>query len=78
MIEKDGLTKNREKDLPKSTIKMLLFTSAMDNETVAPYGSYVRGSPPPWGPKQQAKKISLLLYHQATLSPLPRRGREGL
>jgi hypothetical protein len=34
MIEKDGLTKNRVKNLHKSTMKMLLFASAMDNETV--------------------------------------------
>jgi hypothetical protein len=29
MIEKDGSTKNRVKNLHKSTIKMLLFASAM-------------------------------------------------
>jgi hypothetical protein len=34
MIEKDGLTKNRIKNLHESTIKMLLFASEMDNETV--------------------------------------------
>jgi hypothetical protein len=35
MIEKDCLIKSRVKNLHKSTIKMLLFASAMDNETVA-------------------------------------------
>jgi hypothetical protein len=33
-IEKDGLSKNRFKNLHKSTIKMHLFASGMDNETV--------------------------------------------
>jgi hypothetical protein len=34
MVKKDRSTKNRVKNLHKSTIKMLLFASAMDNETV--------------------------------------------
>jgi hypothetical protein len=34
MIEKSGKAKNRVKHLHESTIKMLLFASAMDNETV--------------------------------------------
>ncbi len=34
MVEKSGEAKNRVKNLHKSTIKMLLFVSAMDNETV--------------------------------------------
>jgi hypothetical protein len=34
MIEKNGSTKNRVKHLHESTIKMLLFALAMDNETV--------------------------------------------
>jgi hypothetical protein len=34
MIKKDGFLKNRVKNLHESTIKMLLFASAMDNETV--------------------------------------------
>jgi hypothetical protein len=34
MIEKDGSSKNRVKNLHESTIKMLLFASAMDNKTV--------------------------------------------
>jgi hypothetical protein len=34
MVKKDGSTKNRVKNLHESTIKMLLFALAMDNETV--------------------------------------------
>jgi hypothetical protein len=34
IVKKDGSTKNRVKILHESTIKMLLFTSAMDDETV--------------------------------------------
>jgi hypothetical protein len=34
MVKKDRSTKNRVKNLHKSTIKMLLIVSAMDNETV--------------------------------------------
>jgi hypothetical protein len=34
MIEKSGEAKNRVKHLHESTIKMLLFASAMDNKTV--------------------------------------------
>jgi hypothetical protein len=34
MTKIDGITKNRVKHLYKSTIKLLLFASAMDNESV--------------------------------------------
>ncbi len=34
MIKKDGITKNRVKTLHESTIKMILFASAMGNESV--------------------------------------------
>jgi hypothetical protein len=38
-------------EINSNTILIKPMNSCKD----APYGSYVRGSPPPWGPKQQAK-----------------------
>jgi hypothetical protein len=53
--------------------KMIPFDSSMNTPIFAPYGSYVRSSPPPWGPKRQEKKFHYCLPSGNTLPPVPTR-----
>jgi hypothetical protein len=64
----------------RKILSICMVFSLKSNSTprlCTPYSSYVRCSPHHGGQNDKLKYL-LLLYHQATLFPLPRHGRGGL